>query len=109
MSKPKEIINPCPVKEALKIIGGKWRLQIIFVIGDNQIRFGNLKRLIPAISEKVLIQELKFLVAEGILTRKAYNEIPPRVEYGLTEFGTHVLPIIQQLGIFGIEVLKKSK
>ena len=70
----------CPVSEGLKIIGGKWRLQIIFQIGSQKRRFGELKRLIPTISEKMLIQELKNLTAAGILNRKAYKEIPPRVD-----------------------------
>jgi DNA-binding HxlR family transcriptional regulator len=95
----KEIL--CPVSEALKVIGGKWRLQIINEIGIEKRRFGALKRLIPEISEKMLIQELKKLVSYGILHRKAYREIPPRVEYSLTEEGKKVLPIIAQIKIFG--------
>jgi len=93
----------CPVSEGLKIIGGKWRLQIIYQIGFQKRRFGELKRLIPAISEKMLIQELKNLTGAGILNRKAYKEIPPRVEYKLTEYGEKVLPIIEQIKMFGEE------
>ena len=95
MKKNQELISDCPVSNALKIIGGKWRLQIINEVGTEKRRFGEMKRLIPDISEKMLIQELKNLVSFGILKRKAYKEIPPRVEYSLTKFGMEVLPIIE--------------
>jgi len=108
MKKTPNTNEPCPVSEALKIIGGKWRLQIIFEIGDQKRRFGEMKRLIPAISEKMLIQELKSLVSLGILRRKAYNEIPPRVEYSLTEQGKKILPIIDQIKVFGSKLIAKK-
>lgn len=95
----------CPVKEALKIIGGKWTLRIVYEIGLEKRRFGELKRLIPTISEKMLIQELKHLATYGILYRKAYPEIPPRVEYSLTPSGKSVLPIIDQIEKFGQELI----
>lgn len=98
----------CPVNEALNIIGGKWRLQIIFQIGNEKRRFGELKRLIPPISEKMLIQELKKLTEAGILNRKAYPEIPPKVEYSLTEEGVKVLPIIELISEFGIGLINKN-
>lgn len=105
--KTKEI-EPCPVKEALGVIGGKWRLQIIFQINDQKRRFGELKRLIPTISEKMLIQELKSLTEAGILHRKAYKEIPPKVEYSLTEEGQKILPIIAQIKEFGTGLINKN-
>ncbi len=108
MEKTQNIIELCPVRESLKIIGGKWRLQIIFEIGSKTRRFGEIKRLIPAISEKVLIQELKNLAELGVLNRKAYKEIPPRVEYSLTEQGKEILPIIEQMKIFGAKLIEKN-
>ena len=105
MKKNQELISDCPVSNALKIIGGKWRLQIINEIGTERRRFGEMKRLIPDISEKMLIQELKNLVNFGILKRKAYKEIPPRVEYSLTKFGMEVLPIIEQIKSFGMTLI----
>lgn len=108
MKKSKENSELCPVSEALKVIGGKWRLQIIHEIGGEKRRFGEMKRLIPEISEKMLIQELKNLVSFGILHRKAYKEIPPRVEYSLTAYGTQVLPVIEHIKSFG-EALIENK
>ncbi len=98
----------CPVSEALKIIGGKWRLQIINEIGNNKRRFGELKRRIPLISEKMLIQELKHLASYKIINRKAFKEIPPRVEYSLTNQGKKILPIIEQIKMFGNEIIDKN-
>lgn len=100
-------LNLCPVEEASKIIGGKWRLQIIHEIGNEKIRFGALKRRIPAISEKMLIQELKFLVELDVLHRKAYKEIPPKVEYSITGFGKEIFPIIEQMKTFGEKRIEK--
>lgn len=98
----------CPVEHALKVIEGKWRLQIIYEIGNEKRRFGELKRLIPDISEKVLIQQLKSLASLEIINRKAYPEIPPRVEYTLTEKGKKVLPILKEIEQFGIDMLNSG-
>jgi len=103
-----EIGMKCPVGAALKVIGGKWRLLIIHQIGTEKRRFGEMKRLIPDISEKMLIQELKQLTNLGILHRQAYPEIPPRVEYSLTSDGEKVLPIIQQMEAFGMTLVEKQ-
>lgn len=107
--KKKSHIEPCPVNEALKVIGGKWSLLIINVIDKDKKRFGELKRLIPAISEKMLIQELKRLTSYGVLNRKAYREIPPRVEYSLTDHGKKLIPIISQIKVFGTAIMGESK
>lgn len=85
------------LKRSLEVICGKWRLFIIFQLSDRDLRYGELRRLIPDISEKVLIQELKALVGLGVLQKTVYSATPPRVEYGLTERATRILPILQQL------------
>lgn len=91
----------CPIKRTLDIIGGKWKLRLISQIGNEKRRYGELKKLIPDISEKMLIQELKSLVAFDVLRKKSFKEIPPRVEYSLTEKGLEVLPIIEMMKEFG--------
>jgi len=83
-------------------------LLIIHEIGTENRRFRELKRRIPSISEKMLIQELKHLTAVGMLNRKAYKEIPPKVEYSLTEFRTKIFPIIEQIRIFGITLIEHN-
>src|SRR5687767_65818 len=95
----------CPVRRSLAMLGGKWKLLILFQINDRTIRYGELKRTIPGISEKVLIQELNFLVENKFISKKAYPEIPPRVEYSLTELGLKTLPIVDKLAAFGLENL----
>lgn len=102
--KVKEIIpcdDNCPVKASLGLLGGKWTLLIIFQINDDVMRYGELKRAIPSISEKMLIQELNMLVENKLVIKKAYPEIPPRVEYRLTELGLKTMPIIEKLIEFG--------
>jgi len=92
----------CPVRKTLGVLGGKWTLLILFQINNRVIRYGELKRTIPGISEKMLIQELKFLVDNKLVSRKSYSEIPPRVEYRLTNLGLKTLPIVDTLAQFGL-------
>ncbi len=96
----------CPVRKSLAILGGKWTMLILFQINERVLRYGELKRTIPGISEKVLIQELNFLVEHKFISKKAFPEIPPRVEYRLTKLGLNTLPIIDKLASFGLENLK---
>lgn len=108
MDKNEKKITACPVGEALKVIKGKWSLLIAYEIGHDKKRFGELKRGIADISEKMLIQELKRMVSADIIHRKAYPEIPPRVEYSLTEKGKKLLPILAQIEAFGLELLEEN-
>src|SRR5688572_5084946 len=95
----------CPVRKTLGLLSGKWTLLILFQINDRVIRYGELKRAIPGISEKVLIQELNFLVENKLVSKKSYPEIPPKVEYRLTKLGLNTLPIVDKLAAFGLENL----
>lgn len=95
----------CPVRKSMQIFAGKWTLLIIFQINRRTIRYGELKRAIPNISEKMLIDELKFLCNKGLVKKEQYPEVPPRVEYSLTELGEKVLPIIDEIAKFGMENL----
>ena len=109
MKKKSKIISPCddkcPVRASLALLSGKWTLLILFQINENVVRYGELKRAIPGISEKMLIQELNMLVAHILVTKKAYPEIPPRVEYRLTKLGLKTLPVVDKLAEFGLENL----
>lgn len=96
----------CPVRKSLALLSGKWTLLILFQINERVIRYGELKRCIPGISEKVLIQTLNALVENKLVSKRAYPEIPPKVEYSLTEMGINTLPIIDKLAQFGLENLK---
>jgi DNA-binding HxlR family transcriptional regulator len=94
MSKEKVLKENCPVRRNIRVIGGKWSLLIIFYLKDGPKRFGELKRLIPDISEKMLIQSLKILAENKFISRKNFKTIPPKVEYSLLKKGKQALKII---------------
>jgi len=81
----------------MNIIGNKWKPIIIYLLSNGPLRFGKLNFLIPTISKKVLTSQLKELQEDGLLFRTAFSEIPPRVEYSLTEKAIGLLPILKQL------------
>ncbi|MGF7230321.1 winged helix-turn-helix transcriptional regulator [Arachidicoccus sp.] len=87
----------CPFTRAIGTIGNKWKPIILNVIKDRTIRFGQLDAIIPIITRKVLTEQLKELEEDGIIRRVAYKELPPRVEYSLTEKGLAFLPILEQI------------
>ena len=87
----------CSFTRAIGTIGNKWKPIIINVIGTRTIRFGQLDSIIPLISRKVLTEQLKELEEDGLLERLAYKEIPPRVEYKLSEKGLAFLPILEHI------------
>jgi DNA-binding HxlR family transcriptional regulator len=109
MKKKQKVIRQsdenCPVRKTLGLLGGKWTLLILFQINDRIMRYGELKRAIPGISEKMLIQELNFLIEHEFVSKKSFPEIPPRVEYRLTNLGLKALPIAEKLASFGLENL----
>lgn len=88
----------CPIQSVVKIIGGKWKLVIIWhLAGAGVIRYGELKKSIAGITHKMLSQELKELEALGLVHRREYHQIPPKVEYSLAEKGYSLLPILDRL------------
>lgn len=92
----------CNTELAVDIIGGKWKPLIIYHLGYNEvIRFGEFKKLIPNVNERVLMRQLRELEEHRIVDRKDYHENPPRVEYFLTEVGKTLSPIIIELGEWG--------
>jgi DNA-binding HxlR family transcriptional regulator len=99
----------CPVRTTLELLGGKWKLLIINQIGKNTLRFSELKHNLPDISEKMLVQELKNLCDSGLVERRNYGVVPPRVEYTLTPKGLCVLPLIEELKNFGLDYMKKEQ
>ncbi len=84
----------CPVEVALDVIGGKWKGVILFYLLDGKKRFGELQKLIPRITQRMLTLQLRELENHGIIHREVYKEVPPKVEYYLTEFGETLKPII---------------
>ena len=93
----------CPITGTIDIIGGKWKPIIIWILLQESKRFGELHKSIPGIALKVLSRHLKELEADGIVIRKAFPEIPPRVEYSLSEKGRSLNDIMQQLASWSRE------
>ena len=94
-------IKNCPIRNTLKIIGGKWALLIVFALKEEPKRFGEIKRIIPDISEKMLIQNLKILAQSGYIKRHDFKSIPPKVEYSLLKKGIKSLEIVNSLIAIG--------
>lgn len=99
----------CPITATLEYIGGRWKAIILYYLSSGKRRFGEIAARIPTISRKVLSQQLKELERDGLIIRKQYKEIPPRVEYSLTEFGKSLSSVFKEMAIWGKEnVLKKQ-
>jgi DNA-binding HxlR family transcriptional regulator len=96
------------IKKSLEVVCGKWRLFILLHLGNQTRRYSELRRLLPTVSEKVLIQELKALVQLGVLEKESFNEVPPRVEYRLSERGRAVLPILHQVKEIGKHFMERT-
>lgn len=101
------IIEMCPIRNVIARFGNKWALLIVLIIGEQGVvRFNELGRLIPDVSSRVLSSTLRTLEADGFIDRKVYAEVPPKVEYRLTEVGQSLLPLIQQLTDWALKNMK---
>jgi DNA-binding HxlR family transcriptional regulator len=99
-----KVVNHTPVtaasgvEEAFRLLEGRWKLVILFhLFGGALLRFSDLERAIPAISQKMLIQQLRKMEADGIVRRIVHHQVPPKVEYGLTEWGEALCPALDAL------------
>ncbi|MBW4540051.1 MAG: helix-turn-helix transcriptional regulator [Myxacorys chilensis ATA2-1-KO14] len=97
------------VQTTLKVLGGKWKLLILWHLKDGAKRFSELKRLIPEITEKMLIQQLRELEKDEIVNRNVQSDIPPRVEYSFTAYGRSIIPVLEPLCSWGQEHLKRTE
>ena len=98
-------VENCPVTATMGVIGGKWKILIIFMIYNEVNRFGKMSMMLKDISKQMLTTQLRELESDGIIKRIIYPEIPPRVEYFLTEKGKSLLPIIDLMKEWGFEYL----
>lgn len=94
-------ISPCPVGTTLSVIGGKWKPVILYCLRGKILRFGELMRMIPGITQKMLTQQLRELESDGIVYREVYAEVPPRVEYSITDYGSSLFPILDAMEAWG--------
>jgi DNA-binding HxlR family transcriptional regulator len=97
-------VHVCPVETGLELIGGRWKARILWKLYDNRtMRFGELRRGLPGITEKMLAQQLKELEHDQLIIRTQYPEMPPRVEYALSEFGRSLTPVLEALKAWGVD------
>jgi DNA-binding HxlR family transcriptional regulator len=98
----------CPVETTLAVIGGKWKPLILWRLKSGVWRFGELQRLVPGVTRKMLTQHLRELERDGIVARKVYSEVPLKVEYSLTLYGRTLKPLLKELCDWGRRHEKRS-
>lgn len=101
-------MSECPIEITLNIISGKWKFLIIKELIDGPKRFSQLNRSIKGINQRMLTKQLRELEKEGIIERKVYPQIPPKVEYTLTELGYKLKPVLLALHQWGVEYIKSK-
>ena len=105
----REAQGETPVAFALQVLGGKWKPLIVYHLHEaGRLRFGELGRSMPGITQKMLTQQLRDLEADGLVLREVFAQVPPRVEYSLTELGLGAKPVMEQLCAFGRRVAEAT-
>jgi len=99
----------CPLTAALAAIGGKWKLIIVYFLAESPKHFAALRKAMPGISQKVLTQQLRELISDGIVNREAKGAVPAPVEYSLTEYGRSVLPLVEDVRVWGRAHLERGE
>src|SRR5262252_5162897 len=94
-------VTGCPLTAALAAIGGKWKLIIVYWLAESPRHFAGLRREMPGISQKVLTQQLRELIADRIVQRQPHGPVPATVEYSLTEYGRSLLPLVEAIRLWG--------
>lgn len=93
----------CSMELTLELIGGKWKSLILWHLGENILRFSELKKALPRITQKMLTQQLRELEQDGLIRRFVYTQVPPKVEYSLTDAGRTILPILAAMCQWGLD------
>ncbi len=101
--------DACPVTRAVAVIGGKWKLFIVYHLMGGTCRFGELQRRIPGITQQMLTSQLRELEADGIVSRRIYAQVPPKVEYSLTPLGCELEALTDRLADWGQRLPERGK
>ena len=109
MNRPKEVQCSYPISYTLSVVGGKWKWVLLWILYNKGVqRYGEIKKVIPYITHKMLSGQLKELEADGLIQREEYHQIPPKVEYSLTERGRTLLPILKLMSDWGEKYMDDS-
>lgn len=100
-TKPCNKNEPCPAEQTLRVVGGKWKIPILFFLWTGTHRFSELRSALGHVAPKVMTQQLREMEADGLLTRKVFAEVPPRVEYALTAKGKSLRPVVDAMVRWG--------
>lgn len=100
-------VGKCPIQISLSVIGGKWKPVILWFLKDGPVRFSVIQRKIPGITQMMLTKQLRELEADGMIERTVYPEVPPRVDYRITDEGRSVFPVLLALNEWGNEYQKR--
>jgi DNA-binding HxlR family transcriptional regulator len=103
------IKKDCPVEATLEVIAGKWKPNIVFHLMQGTMRFGELRRLMPEVTQQMLTAHLRELERHGVVHREVYAQVPPKVEYSLTPLGRGLEPVFDRIYEWGVIYLKASK
>lgn len=95
----------CGIKRIQKIFAGKWKIMILWTLHERTMRFGELNRALEDITQSALTKQLRELEEDGLIKRYVYREVPPRVEYSLTEIGNKFMPLLEQINTWSLENL----
>lgn len=104
-----DLFGKCPYVTAQKLLTGKWTLLIMHYLNENTMRFNELQRALPDLTQATLTKQLRMLEDNGLITRKVYNQIPPKVEYSLSELGHKFSPVLDAIEVWGSEYIDYLK
>lgn len=109
MIKFRNIEYQCSMELTLDLIGGKWKSLILWHLAENTLRFSELRKTLPQVTQKMLTQQLRELEDSGLVKRFVYTQVPPKVEYSLTDAGRSLLPILSSLCQWGVDYVNRTE
>ena len=108
MTDKHDINKLCPISVTQNVLMGKWKLTILWIVGRQTKRFGELQRLMPDVSRGVLTQQLRELEKDNLIHREVYKEVPPKVEYSITKIGESFIPVMTKIMEWGVAYIKET-
>ncbi|MDQ0903530.1 MULTISPECIES: helix-turn-helix domain-containing protein [unclassified Paenibacillus] len=109
MKKYGEEFLKCPMFTAQSLIGGKWKVIILWLLHDTARRFSEIHKAIPEVTQSMLTNTLRDLESDGLVHREVYRQVPPKVEYSLTPIGQRLIPVLQLLGDWGVDYMEHTR